>query len=211
MKKLLPLSALVLLSLPSCLLLQTGAIIRHPARYAEAVDASKPLQNQAYKISDNQYVYQAPVIQGALQKPLLYTFKSAPYRTKHQKATGTWHWVKIYRHKKGSFQATLLNQKPKLKGAKLVDTSRFSYTGNVPFDFGTQRTTTTRRILAAPFDYVIDPILSISLTGGILAVAPFAIPFTMTQGLKNEPAAIPAADPNKKLEKKELKVNISYR
>ncbi len=184
LKQLLPLSALALLTLSSCVELQVGAVIREPARYATAVDASKPQHKKAYRISKDEYVYQAPVIRGAYQPRLIYMNmgnegKFSRYYAGSKKATGEWRWVRVRRDHTGTFRVTHLDKRPHLKKAKLVDTSHFSYVGKLSFNYGESRSSGTRRLLAAPFDYVIDPIASVPLTAlgyGVFALgAPVGI------------------------------------
>ncbi len=217
MKPLLPLSALVLLCLSSCVELQVGAVIREPARYATAVDASKPLHKKAYRISKDEYVYQAPVIRGAYQQRLIYMnmgneHKFPSYYTGSKKATGEWRWVRVRRDQSGTFLVTPLDQRPSLKKAKLVDTSHFRYEGELSFNYGESRSSGTRRLLAAPFDYVIDPIASVPLTAlgyGVFALgAPVGIIGSLvTLFMENEDIPIRTPQTEKK---GAVSINISY-
>ncbi len=186
-------ASLPLLLLSSCMELQIGEVIRCPMQTASTIDASKPYKNVAYRVSADEYVYQAPVVTRTLESRSIYLnllnpHKSSKYYRSPMKATGERRWVRVTRERNSTiFNAKALEAAPDLSRTRKVDASSFSYEGEpvFPFAYMSDRTTMTRRILAAPFDYVIDPIVSIPLTvttyAAVIVVVPLSYAWTISE------------------------------
>ncbi len=182
----LSLSPLFLMS--SCLELQVGEVIRCPERQYYSIDASQPHEKIAYRVSNNEYVFQAPVVSSGQGAKLVFfnvfdLGMSSRFYQSDANATGELRWLRAKRSRNSdNFTLQLLSKKPDLSRTSRVDSTKFKFIGNPNFPYPSNPrdfTTTSRAILAAPFDYVIDPIASVPLTltyyTGALIVSPFAI------------------------------------
>ncbi len=187
------LALLSLLLLNSCLELQVGEIIRCPERQYDSIDATQPHKQTVYRVSSDEYIFQAPVVSSEQGARLFHVnifsdaISSRWYKTE-PKATGELLWLRAKRYPKAkTFTLQLLDKKPDLSRTTPIDSSKFSFIGDAGFPYPSnprEFTTTTRSILAAPFDYVIDPIASVPLTLAYYTGSIVAIPFVV---LMSEP------------------------
>ncbi len=189
------LALLPLLLLNSCLELQVGEIIRCPERQYQSIDATQPHQQIAYRVSSNEYIFQAPVVTCKQKAKLLYfnifgLGDSSRWYQTEAKATGELQWVSAKRPKKSAnFTLTLLDKKPDLSRTSRVDSSKvvFAWGINFPYPDNLRDFTTTKQsLLAAPFDYVIDPVASVPLTVACYTGALVVIPFVMISESRKE-------------------------
>ncbi len=198
MKKTLSLSLIAaLLALSSCSMpyVDIGGAIKYSTEYYTVADYGKPSNAQAYQCSNGDYYMQVPLVSYTRSWPMIYWYPSFELgnRISSVQATGEYQWICLTKDKgKGQthtladgkeseqyedFHIISLTGQPELTHTKKVENPIPSY---VLYDTITMRAqntaqqnpSTVLKIVAAPFDYAIDPSLTIAAN---IALVPTAL------------------------------------
>ncbi len=171
--------SLTAIILPSCVQFSIGGAIKHPVKESQELVTWELVTGRVYQVAPNEYVSQ--VYESIQQEhyPIVDTYlqgiKDYPHTTSEK--SGKKVWLKICLSGV-SYQTEALSQAPDLSKAKrlrygIKDMPKSGYVHLSPIT----QTSWWKVAAAAPFDYAIDPVLSIGGTvvywSGMVVASPF--------------------------------------
>lgn len=165
--------------LPSCVQFSIGGAIKHPVKESRELVTWELVTGHVYQVAPNEYVVQVHESIQQEHYPIVDTYMQGikDYPRTTSKKSGKEVWLKICLAG-DSVQTEALSQAPDLSTAKrlrngIKDMPQSGYVHLSPIT----QTPIWEIAAAAPFDYAIDPVLSISGTvvywSGMVIASPF--------------------------------------
>lgn len=171
----------IALLLCSCQI-QVGENIRTSAAPCTVAVVMEPTQQQVYRVNENLYAMEVAQWQATRKPPLVKTglYLQGEDRYRYWKKTGKTEWIARYRYSpEQPWLTKKLRHKPNLAGATklplvqvdstLRSKSNFATRDEYPHQKPDAQPSTKQILLAAPFDYLFDPVVSVAGTSLWLA------------------------------------------
>lgn len=181
MKRILTLTAILALSSCTTPCVDIGGAIKYSTEHYTAVNLGETSNGQAYQCKNGDYYMHVPVLSYTRTWPAFHwsSFELSN-RESDKQATGEYQWIRLSKttnRKKAEttgnstelkgykdFRVVKLTSQPKLANTKKVENPiepRYQIT-NVLSGTPQEEPSTALKIIAAPFDYAIDPVLTIT-------------------------------------------------
>lgn len=176
------LSSLLFILLSSCTIPQVdiGGAIEHRTEHYTALKLDEDGEDEVYRCPNGDYYMKVPEVSYTRSWPVMYWYPSFELNNRQSalQATAKYQWVRLsqqvnaeeslelqfqgYKLSDSNFRVVPLAQEPNLVGCQKA---KFPLKGSllaITNGQAQEEASTARKIAAAPFDYVLDPVLTVS-------------------------------------------------